>query len=111
MVTGWRAELFFGTSEIIVAAKHLINDHNIRPAPMRTVSYHHILFDQHELVWSDGCISESFFPGDTILSGDAELYDEMTTLFPELASADVDQSLKTARPVIRGFEARALQGA
>lgn len=111
MVTGWRAELFFGTDEIIVAAKHLVNDHNIRVVPMRSVSYHHILFDRHELVWSDGCISESFFPGDTVLAGDEELHDEMTTLFPELLSTKVDDTLKTVRPVIRGYEARALQGA
>jgi len=35
----------------------------------------------------------------------------MTTLFPELLSTKVDDTLKTVRPVIRGYEARALQGA
>ena len=111
MLTGWRASLFFGADEVIVAAKHLINDTSIRQTPMRDVSYHHILFDQHELVWSDGCISESFFAGDTILAGDEALHDEIVTLFPELDLLDGAQKSQTARPVIRGFEARALQDA
>lgn len=111
LVNGWRAELLFGADEVIVAAKHLINDKTIRPMPTRHVTYHHFLCDQHELVWADGCISESFFPGDTILSGDEELHDELVTLFPDLALLSGGCDMETVRPVIRGFEARAMQAA
>lgn len=111
LVDGWRAELMFGEREVIVAAKHLINDRSIRAVSMREVTYHHFLFDQHELVWADGCVSESFFPGDTILAEDAALHREITTLFPELHDLSDDVQIKTARPVIRAFEARAMLAA
>ena len=111
MLKGWRAEMLFGEQEVLVAAKHLVNDQSIRQITMRDVTYHHFLFDEHELVWSDGCISESFFPGDTILSGDEALREEMTALFPELMKRKPLACAATARRVLRGFEVLALQAA
>lgn len=109
LLQGWRAEMFFGESEVLVSAKHLINDKSIRPVTCREVTYHHFLCDQHELVVSDGCVTESFFPGDTILAGDEELRDEIKTLFPELDHQIDGRKSETVRPVLRRFEAMALQ--
>lgn len=108
LLKGWRAEMLFGEAEVLVGAKHLVNDKTIRPEPRRVVTYHHLLFDQHELVWSDGCVSESFFPGDCILSGDAELRAEIAALFPELLRETGTGCGETARLVLKGYEARAL---
>jgi len=109
LLQGWRAEMLFGDDEVLVPAKHLINDATIRPVTQREVTYYHFLFDHHELVWSDGCISESFFPGDTILKGNEELRAEIQTLFPELEDLKMAQTSETARRVLRRFEALALQ--
>lgn len=109
LISGWKAEMFYGASEVLVAAKHLVNGHNITVAPMGEVTYHHFLCDQHELVWSDGCLTESFFPGDIMMREDTPLYEELTTLFPELASGASDVIAQTARRVLRGFEAAVLQ--
>lgn len=109
LLQGWRAEMFFGETEVLVSAKHLVNDKSIRPVTSREVTYYHFLCDQHELVISDGCVTESFFPGDSILAGDEELQDEIKALFPELDHEIDGRKSETVRPVLRRFEALALQ--
>jgi len=111
LLRGWRAEMLFGEAEVLVSAKHLINDLTIRPAPRRSVTYYHILFDQHELLWSDGALTESFFPGDTIMSGNDDLRAEIEALFPELLHRSVSVLAETARRVLRPYELIAYQSA
>lgn len=108
LVTGWKAELLFGESEILVAAKHLVNGDLIHRLPMRETVYHHILFDAHEIVFAQGIPSESFHPGGTILDGDAELRSELSALFPELSQIGTGWDRMCARPVIKAREARVL---
>lgn len=110
LVTGWRAELLFGEDEVLVAAKHLVNGDLIHRLPMRSVTYHHILFDAHEIVFAQGVPSESFHPGGTILDGDARLRDELSALFPELEQSGTGWDRDCARPVIKAREARVLCG-
>lgn len=110
LVEGWRAQLLFGEDEVLVAAKHLVNADTIHVLPMREVSYHHFLFDGHEIVFANGAPSESFHPGETILDGDVELRAEIAALFPELGEIGKGWDRTFARPVIKSFEARALQG-
>ncbi|HHS94055.1 MAG TPA: type I secretion protein, partial [Rhodobacterales bacterium] len=50
------------------------------------VTYLHIMFDQHELLFADGAPSESFYPGpEALRSVGTEACAEVLTLFPELA--------------------------
>jgi hypothetical protein len=107
LVTGWRAQMYFGEDEVLVAAKHLVNHDTIHVLPKRRVIYHHILFDHHEVVFAEGAPSESFLPGPTILAEDAALQNEILTLFPELAVNDGDNWL-SARCVLKGHEGRVL---
>jgi hypothetical protein len=107
LIGGWRAEMFFGQDEVLVAAKHLVNNDRIHVQPMRRVTYHHLLFDRHEVVFAEGIPSESFFPGETILAEDAELHNEITTLFPELAGR-TSENWNTARCVLKAHEGRLL---
>jgi hypothetical protein len=109
LVTGWRAELFFGASEVLVAAKHLVDDRAIRPAPCSQVTYCHLMFDRHEVVRAEGAWSESFHPGDWMLQEDAGLRTEVTALFPELGQAG--RGWDTARTVLRRREARVMREA
>jgi len=108
LVTGWRAELFYGEPEVLVAAVHLVNGDTVVRVPMAEVSYHHIMFDTHQIVAAEGCMSESFLPGEEVARGDAALWAELVTVFPELGQRGAGASIALARPVVPGCEGRAM---
>ncbi|MCO4843668.1 MAG: Hint domain-containing protein [Yoonia sp.] len=108
LVTGWQAELHFGQTEVLVAAKALVNSTTIRPVEMPQVSYHHILFEQHEIVLSEGIHTESFHPGRDLLAHDVEMYEEMVAIFPELAKPNFVAPFPTARHCLKLAEAQVL---
>ncbi|MFQ6546530.1 Hint domain-containing protein [Aestuariibius sp. 2305UL40-4] len=108
LVSGWRAELFFGEPEVLVPAKHLAGSDQIYRREGGTVEYFHILFDRHEIVFSNGALSESFHPGETGLSAVEEAQrEELFSIFPELA-ASVDSFGPSARPSLKRYEASLL---
>ena len=105
LVTGWRAELFFGEQEVLVPAKLLVNDTTIRLQEVPQITYVHLLFDAHQLIVSEGAVSESFHPGQMGLSGlTSDLRGELLTLFPEL----VAHAGRLARTAPRANPARLL---
>lgn len=108
LVSGWRAELYFGADEVLVAAVHLVNADTIHRAPQRHVMYHHLMFDAHEVLLAEGIPTESFYPGDYILQDD-DLRTEVTALFPEMMG-QACSDWETARTVLRGQEAKVLCG-
>lgn len=108
LVSGWKAELHFGQEEVLVAAKAMVNGTTIRAVEMPQVSYHHILFEQHEIVLSEGIYTESFHPGRALLTHDREMYAEMVEIFPELARPNFEAPFPTARPCLKLSEARVL---
>ncbi|WP_255599283.1 Hint domain-containing protein [Hasllibacter sp. MH4015] len=109
MLTHWMAELMFGEDEVLVAAKDLVNECSVRVLAGDEVEYFHLLFDAHQIVFSEGLATESFLPGPTVLNDlDADVQDEVLTLFPEI---DPDTKLgygPAARIPLRGFEAKAM---
>jgi len=110
LLTDWRADLLFGTSEVLVAAKHLVNDNDIRVATdMKNFEYFHILFDTHQTIFSEGLPTESFHPGDMAMrSLSEESRAEVLELFPQLAD-DVANYGPSTHTSIKAFEAKALQ--
>lgn len=102
----WRTDLYFGHSEVLVPAQALVNGRTIRrAAPRAPVTYVHFLLDGHQIVRSDGALTESFFPTPLSLSGlDSPARREVLRLFPDLASLTRAYP-RTARPVLRGAEA------
>lgn len=108
LVAGWRAELFFGEDEVLVAAVHLVNADTIHRAPRRHIEYHHLMFDRHEIILADGVPTESFYPGEYILQDDA-LREEVMALFPEMIG-QADSHWETARTVLRKAEAAVFCG-
>lgn len=65
-------------------------------------------FDNHELVWSDGLLTESFNPGPVSLSTiSEEARAELEALFPEHDLTETAPN-DAARPMITRREARAL---
>lgn len=107
LVTGPTAELLFGQSEVLVAAKHLVNDSTIRITPCAFVWYYHFLCDAHQIVFAEGCPAETLYPGTETLSVvDPDARNEIVTLFPELSLNETTSPL--SRYTLRGFEASLL---
>jgi hypothetical protein len=102
-------ELLFGENEVLAPAKSLVDDHRILvDDSIKSVDYIHILFDRHELVFANGALSESFYPGLTALMAmDEAAQAEVAEIFPDLA-----QSLRAfgqqVRPNLKPFEAEVL---
>ncbi|MCB6179513.1 Hint domain-containing protein [Rhodobacter sp. Har01] len=109
LVTGARAELFFGSDEVLVRAEHLVGQPGIVNVVETEVTYVHLLFDRHEVVLSDGAWSESFQPGDRTLAGmDDDARDELFRLFPDIAAG---ADYPSARLTLKRFEAQVLLAA
>lgn len=103
------AELLFGEREVLVAAKDLVNDHSIRVREGGHVDYVHILFDRHQMVYSEGLATESFLPGpQTTKSFERETIDEICQIFPELDPKTGAGYSPAARRALRGYEAQVL---
>jgi hypothetical protein len=80
----------FGALEILVAAKKLLDvDGVTRDDSCEAVEYFHILFDQHEIIYSNLAPTESLFTGkQALLAVGAEARQEILILFPELRKKD-----------------------
>lgn len=100
------AERMAGDAEVLVAAKHLLGTPGVSVVPTdQPVTYVHLLFDRHELVWSNGAVTESLYLGEQAMSSvDADARDEILTLFPKLA----ELRPPAARTFLRGRMARKL---
>lgn len=100
-----RAQLYFDETEVLLPAHTMVNSDTIYRREGGTVRYFHLLFDQHEIVLSEGVWTESFFLGDGIINGMAEAQRaEILSLFPELAE-DVNTFGETARRALKPYEA------
>ncbi len=85
-------------TEILAAATDLVTLGLASVEEVRSVTYYHVMFDAHEIVWANGCWSESFLPEAAALDGlhDAQLR-EILTIFPELASRAGQRGYEPAR--------------
>lgn len=103
------AEVMFGTSEVLVAAKHLVNNRTVRRCEDgEAITYVHVLFDRHEVICGNGLESESYHPGDmTVDAFSEQTRAEVLSLMPDLSKPGYGYG-PVARPVLRSFETRAL---
>lgn len=108
LLSGHWADLYFGTPEVLVAAKHLVNDFNIQRTNSGLITYLHMMFDQHEVVYANGIATESFHAGDiSIGSITDKSRQELLEVFPELRTHSGHHG-DTARKCLKGFETRLL---
>lgn len=108
-LSGWRAELYAGEAEVLVKAVHLVRAGRLQQREGGMVTYHHLLFDRHEIVCSDGLWSESYYPGPATLSAyDAEVREELLLLFPDLQADPAGGYGPSARPEVRAHVAAML---
>ncbi|MAX72543.1 Hint domain-containing protein [Alterinioella nitratireducens] len=107
----WRADLLFGEAQVLAPAKGLVNDHSIRvDTQAEEVEYFHLLFDNHEVIYTENTPTESFHPGDYTLCGlEDDVREELFALFPTLQS-DADRPPVT-RPALKVWEAAMLADA
>ncbi len=73
------------------------------------MTYVHILFDEHQVIYSEGLLTESFLPGPQTMNGfETDTVNEICALFPEL---DPETGLgygAAARTSLKAFEAQLL---
>lgn len=108
LMTGWKAEMYFGESEVLVPAKTLVNGDTISVAPCAQVTYVHILMDHHEVIFAEGAATESLHPGDYLIAGASETRAEILALFPELATESGRDRWKPIRSIAKSREATLL---
>ncbi|KIC20874.1 Hint domain-containing protein [Leisingera sp. ANG-Vp] len=85
LYTGAGAALLCGDSEVLVSALHLVNGTTIRQQPGGMVTYVHLLFDRHEIIYAEGAPSESFHPGVQAVSAlGAPVREELFRIMPDL---------------------------
>ena len=112
LVASETAEVMFSEREVLVAAKHLVGLDGVDTVTPDKVSYIHMLFDNHEVVFADGTWAESFQPGAHSMAGiQSEQRSEILSLFPELDAADGMSNFVAARRSLRAHEAQLLVSA
>ena len=108
LFTGYKAELLFGQNEVLVAAKHLVDGRDVRIVERELVTYFHLMFDRHEVVYAEGAATESFHAGDVGIAAISDAArEDMFTIFPNLRS-DPSSYGETARMCLKAHEARLL---
>lgn len=109
LVANDRTALYFDEHEVLVSAKHLVAGRGVHEVDSSGVTYIHFMFDQHQIVLSNGSWSESFQPGDYTLRGVGNAQrNELFELFPELRTNAGLASYISARRTLRRHEARLL---
>ncbi|MEP3680965.1 MAG: Hint domain-containing protein [Paracoccaceae bacterium] len=109
LIRNMHADLLFGSSEVLIAARDLIDSRNVCRVEGGMVEYVHILFDDHQVIWSEDLETESFLPGpQTTHCFEQDTVNEITTVFPELNPLTGEGYGPAARPALKRFEARLL---
>lgn len=69
LLKGAVAQSLFNTPEVLIAAKDLINSNTVTvDMRLREVTYIHLLFDNHQVLWANGVETESFHPASAALT-------------------------------------------
>ncbi|MCZ4351519.1 Hint domain-containing protein [Roseovarius aestuarii] len=109
LINNEKSALYFEDREVLASAKHLTGLEGVDAVDTGAISYIHFMFDQHEVVLSNGSWTESFQPGEQTLDGmGAEQRDEIYHLFPELRELTGIEAYQAARRSLKKHEAKLL---
>lgn len=101
LLTGAVAMELGRDTEILATAIDIAEFLSAAPAEQDSVIYYHILFDAHEIVWANGCWSESFHPAAATLDGlHTAQRDEILKIFPAL---ETEEGLRAFAPARAGL--------
>ena len=83
-----------GEAEVLIPVKKLLGIDGIDiVADQEAVTYFHLLFDQHEIVFANDAPTDSLFLGaQSLKSLSPEMLDEINTLFPEIFASGFEQT-------------------
>lgn len=87
------AKRMFGRKYVLVPAKKLLPLHGVETIECNPdgVEYWHMLFDDHEVVWSNGAPTESLYTGPEALKSISQAaLEEIRALFPEICEPDFE---------------------
>ncbi|WP_245890896.1 Hint domain-containing protein [Albidovulum aquaemixtae] len=108
LIQDLRAELMFDDPEVLVSAAHMVDGVYVSRRPCPLVTYIHIMFDQHEIIYAEGAATESFHVADAGLAAlSDQAREEMFDVFPHLRG-DISLHGATARRCLKRYEAEAL---
>jgi hypothetical protein len=103
------AELLFGENQVLVAAKHLCGMKGVSLSPQDSIEYTHLMFDQHQIIRSNGALTESFFLTENSANAvEAGQRAELEALFPSLMDG-IESFGATEALVLKASEASALR--
>ena len=104
------AQRMSGTNEVLVAAKQLLEAESIDVATDTSeVEYFHFTFDTHQIVTSNGALTESLYLGPMAVQGiSAEAREEIFSIFPQLHARTGFRAPDGARLLLNGRQARSL---
>ncbi|WP_270729541.1 Hint domain-containing protein [Shimia sp. Alg240-R146] len=109
LVSGPNTALLFGKSEVLCAARHLVNGDQITQVDAGVVRYVHLFFDRHQIVTGNGMASESFFPGKVGMDRfEEQVREELFAIFPDLRSLPESYG-QPARQILRRYEGRVIR--
>ncbi len=93
------AQRMFDTGEVLIPANKLLELDGVNVAKgVKQVEYFHLLFDGHQIIFSDGAMTESLFTGPEAMKAvgkDARM--EIVALFPQIFAQSY--VAKRARPI------------
>lgn len=102
------ARRMFASGEVLVPALSLLGLEGVEVVTgAAPVEYFHLLFDQHEVVFANGCETESLYTGpEAVRVLGAEVLRELAAIFPGLVGAG--GVAQPARPLAGGRRSRQL---
>lgn len=110
VISGARTSALFSEDEVLVPAKALVDGDRIYRKTGGEVTYYHILFSAHEVIFAEGAPSESLLLVDGVKpypGFSKETLDEVLAIFPEL-NGELPSNVNVARPVLSMAEAKLL---
>ena len=104
------AHRMFGRSEVLVAAKFLTAIPGIEVDEAATsVTYVHFLLNDHQIVFAEGCPSETLFTGPQALATlQPDQLEEIREIFPQIDAQMEDALFAPARHMVQGRLGRRL---
>ena len=111
LVRSAMAELFFGTPEVLVPARSLVDGVAVRIAPVARITYVHLLLRRHAILRAEGAHCESLLLGDVAAARiDAAAHAEIRAQARVNGGLPALQHARAARPVLTMREARMVKG-
>lgn len=103
-------QMMFDTTEVLMSARDCVDGINItQDRGQMAVEYFHFMFDTHALVWANGMLAESFYPGPVARQSlDPLARARLAALYPELADDSAPAPFPRVRRRVRGFERQAV---